>query len=283
MGKIRLSDSEKKLLLLLLAILLFVGSYFIGFRRSTAAAEAIEAENAKNRQLIGQLENMVNRQEEVQEETKAAAQAVEDIKAKYPSDMTVEKAVAVVQEMEDATGVEVADISFVMNNLVMAFSEVAQQPDPDPAAAAAAAAAGQTEPQAAEQTEGQAGTPQEGQPAGYYAALTMNYQAGYENLKKMAEYVRGMQDRATIPTISAAYDSETGRLTGTMTLNLYYLTETGREYEPPQFPGIGAGVSDIFKSGAGSVVSNDSQESGSENDQGETDDGTEADAETEPQ
>lgn len=268
MKKLRLSDSEKRLLLLLLALILFVGAYFIGFRRNVTAAEAIEKDNAEKSAMIAQLETMVNRQAEVEARTVEAKQNVEEITAKYPPAMTVEKAITVVQDMENATGIEVLDINFVMDNLLLDFSGMT-------AGTAENAEGGEAQ----EQTE-QAAAPSN-EPKGYYASLTMNYAAGYDSLKKLADYVPELQDRATIPAISAAYDSETGKLAGTMTVNLYYLTETGREYEEPKLSGIGKGVSDIFKSGVGRVVSSDSQESDSENDQEDTDDGTDADTDTE--
>ena len=50
----------------------------------------------------------------------------------------------------------------------------------------------------------------------------------------------------TISDTSASFDSETGGLSGTMTLNMYYLMNTGKEYIPPEFEGISKGVTNIF-------------------------------------
>lgn len=44
----------------------------------------------------------------------------------------------------------------------------------------------------------------------------------------MIAYVNAFQDRTTITQFTAAFDDATGKLTGEMTLNMYYITNTGK-------------------------------------------------------
>ena len=254
MKKLKISDSEARLLCFLLALLFLAGSYFLVFNRCVTKASEIEASNEQKQTLINQLESMVNRQAEVEKETAEYNQQVEEIIAKYPSNLTTEKAIAIVQNIEDMTEMHVSNISFLMDNLLGDISTFGST----------AVATGDTvtdgtatDPAAVSQT------PSGDTPIGYYASLSMNYEASYDSFKEMITYIYGLQDRMTIPAITAAYDNETGMISGVMTVDLYYLTNTGKEYEPPVVEGIQSGVSDIFRSG-GVGIRNSERETGND-------------------
>lgn len=223
MSKMKLSNSEERLLLLLLALILIAGSYFFIFNKSVTKAAEIEASNEEKRQKVAELEMMVDRQAEVEAQTAECNRLVEEIIAKYPSDVTTEKAIAIVQEVENMSDMHVSSISFLMDNLIgdiTALNATAETVQSIPADAK----------------------------VGYYAALSMNYDASYEGFKEMVAYISGLKDRVTIPSISATYDNETDRLAGVITIHLYYLTNTGKEYEEPEISGIGRGSENVFQS-----------------------------------
>lgn len=81
---------------------------------------------------------------------------------------------------------------------------------------------------------------------GYYASIGIRYEASYEGLKDMIAYVNKFKDRTTIAQFSASFDNSTGKLTGDMTLNMYYLENTGKDYVPPVFENMPKGVNNIF-------------------------------------
>lgn len=282
--KIKLSDSEKKLLLIFLSLLFVAAAYFLVFQRNMAKAQEIEAANIEAAAKVLQLEAMVARQAQVEEQTAECLQTVDDIIAKYPSDVTTEKAIAFIQDLENATGMKVTDINFLMNNLVGVVTAV-QTPAPAPAADtdtaadgsdlnAADAAASDTAAADASASAAEVDTALQGNvPAGYYATVSMSYQTSYQGLKDIVKYITSQKDRMTIPAITVSYDETTGGLSGVLTVNMYYLTNTGREYEPPTVRGINRGVTDIFRSSGIGVPSQGADVSGEnggeENEEGE--------------
>lgn len=254
MKKIEVSDSDKRLLIILLALILLAGSYFLVFNRYTAKAAEVEKTNVTDRQEVQKLEGMAQREDEVRKETEEMNQHVEDIIAKYPADVTTEKAIAVVKAMEDSTGVKITQTSFLMDNLVADLSTLtaAEESVSSDTAEEQTDAADTAEDNAdaadSAADEGTASEAAAGSIAGYYAALTMNYEASYDDFKKMVAYIKSLEDRTTITAAASAYDSETGLLSGTITVNMYYLTGTGKEYKAPQIDGIQKGVNNIFGS-----------------------------------
>lgn len=230
MKKIKLSNSEVRLLLLLLALICFAGSYFLIFRKSVDKAAEIEALNEEMRVEVAELERMVGRQQDVETETAEKKQLIEDIIAKYPSYLTTEKTIAVVQDIEDKTGMHVSSISFLSDNAIG-----------DIATLTASASTAETEEGAVQAVDSNGNV-------GYYTALSMNYDASYEEFKEMITYINNLKDRVTVSAISATYDNEINRISGVMTMNLYYLTNTGKEYKAPEISGIGSGTKNIFES-----------------------------------
>ena len=69
MKKFVITDSEKKLLLIVLAIGILVLAYFFGYTKLTEQAVAIENSNRQDESTVATLEDMVNRQAQTIAET----------------------------------------------------------------------------------------------------------------------------------------------------------------------------------------------------------------------
>ena len=76
--------------------------------------------------------------------------------------------------------------------------------------------------------------------------LSTNYSCTYEQLKKMIDYINAYPERMNIDSISIAFDSETNGLKGNLTLNLFAVTGTGKEYTEPDISGLSMGNGNIF-------------------------------------
>lgn len=232
--KFKISDSEMRLILLLLAILLLALGYFVGYNKTMTMAQEIEAQNAVYNETVKKLESMVSRQAEVEQDTANRRQNIQDIIEKYPSNLTTEKIICIIQDMENTSGAMVSNISFQLDTTLRAFTAVS----------------GDTETLIP--------------PTGMYAAMSMNYVASYENYQQMVYYINSMKDRSTVPAISAAYDQTIDMVSGVMTVNMYYLTNTGKEYEAPD-PGFHTkGVESIFGAGDGIIEENGEEEEAEE-------------------
>jgi len=76
--------------------------------------------------------------------------------------------------------------------------------------------------------------------------LSTNYSCTYEQLKKMIDYINAYPERMNIDAISVSYDSEKNALKGNLTLNLFAVTGTGKEYTAPDISGLSLGTGNIF-------------------------------------
>lgn len=241
--KKKISDSELRLLLLLLSVVLLAAAYFFVYDRNVKAAQELEAQNEIDRATVARLEGMVAVRAQVEAETEQLRQNIKDIIAKYPSDMTTEKAITILQNIENNTGMDVPNVSFLMNNLLMNFTYPAEETNIPP--------------------------------TGYYASLSMNYTASYGNFKQMLAYIASLKDRMIAPTVSVTYDQVTDMVSGSIMMNLFYLKDTGKEYEAPVIYDIDKGVESIFGAGDGIVINPENDESEGEEDAEGTEGATE--------
>lgn len=263
MNKIKISDSDKRLLIIFFAIVILACSYFFIFNKGMTKASELEAQNEQDSAKVQQMQQMEASLPQVKENIQNMKQTQADIIAKYPSDMTTEKTIESLQDYEDhSSDFHITDITFAMRMpLVGAVDTTAAgsstdetDSSADTADGAADSAAGDTSATADTKSAGEktddaaadASADTVGNVAGYYASIGIRYEASYNGLKEMIAYVNAFQDRTTITQFTAAFDDTTGKLTGEMTLNMYYITNTGKEYVPPVFDFMPKGVSNIF-------------------------------------
>lgn len=259
MNKIRISDSDKRLLIIFFAIVLLACSYFFVFNKGMNKASELEAQNAEDSAKVQQMQQMEASLPQVKENIENMKQTQADIIAKYPSDMTTEKSIESLQDYEDhSSDFHITDITFAMRMPLVGAADTtaagSSTDATDTADGAADSAAGDTSATADTQSTGDgtddaatdASADTAGNVYGYYASIGIRYEASYNGLKEMIAYVNAFQDRTTITQFTAAFDDATGKLTGEMTLNMYYITNTGKEYVPPVFDFMPKGVSNIF-------------------------------------
>lgn len=262
MNKIKISDSDKRLLIIFFAIVLLACSYFFVFNKGMNKASELEAQNAEDRAKVQQMQQMEASLPQVKEKIENMKQTQADIIAKYPSDMTTEKSIESLQDYEDhSSDFHITDITFAMRMPLVGAADTTAAGSSTDAADSSTETADGTSDSAADDTSATTDTTADTQStedgtddattdasvvAGYYASIGIRYEASYSGLKEMIAYVNEFKDRTTITQFSATFDDATGKLTGEMTLNMYYITNTGKDYVPPVFDFMPKGVSNIF-------------------------------------
>ena len=250
MNKIKLSDSDKRLLIIFLAILMVAASYFFVFNKSMSKASEVEESNTKDQTTVQQMEQMEAALPQVRENMKKLKQKQADIIAKYPSDIKTEKVIWILQDIEDHNDYHISNISFVMSNpLALTSTDGTEVEDTEADDSSTETAEEETTDPEVNESD----TTSLPSVTGYYASIGVEYDATYEGLKDMLAYVNEYSDRMTITEFTSTVDSETGRLTGDMTFKMYVITNTGKDYVEPKFDMMLKGVQNIFGNNAGTA------------------------------
>ena len=115
MNKIKISDSDKRLLIIFFAIVILACSYFFIFNKGMTKASELEAQNEQDSAKVQQMQQMEASLPQVKENIENMKQTQADIIAKYPSDMTTEKTIESLQDYEDhSSDFHITDITFAM-------------------------------------------------------------------------------------------------------------------------------------------------------------------------
>ena len=86
----------------------------------------------------------------------------------------------------------------------------------------------------------------------YKSGMSINITCGYTALKKIVDFINSYSlnshyERMNIENFSSKYNSETGLLSTSMTVNLYGVSDENHKYEPPVLEDIEIGNENIFK------------------------------------
>ncbi|RHS61137.1 hypothetical protein DW958_15475 [Ruminococcus sp. AM46-18] len=83
-------------------------------------------------------------------------------------------------------------------------------------------------------------------PVLYRTQDSMQFTGTYASLKDMVDYLADQSGRMTLDNVNASFDSSTGNLTGSITVNLFSMAGTGKTYTEPDAGSVAYGTDNIF-------------------------------------
>lgn len=293
--ELKLTQRDKKLLLVAASLVLFAVSYFLIYQRNINAAQEIKASNEALKSKVQELTLMQDQEGDKKEETKRLRRKTEDMEAGFPVDLSTADIILMLDDMEAEAGMQISSATFTEHQIFytgMASGDGAalssQTTDTTANTAASTSAGttantttGTTTDKTANTTTGtttgttanktadttanaSAGTSVDttihangadtGNAAvtnkftGMKSTVSISFKTTYEGLKKAIDFINENSSRMTIGELNTTYDTATGNLTGSMTVNMYMLTGSGVEktYEPPAMDDIKTGRDNIF-------------------------------------
>lgn len=252
MGRMnKITEKEKRLLLILVSVLILVGSYQFGYQKFHSMAVELES---RNQELTGKLMELQQKQakkEKMIEETTEYTNQANEILNQFPQSLTQEKNIIFVTELEQYAGMTVDSVAFNETTLFYSPESPSNSSDADMG------------------NDTEDGTFEEGIETdntstnstgletktnestvknivtGYETTMILTYQSTYEGLKKAIDFINTYKEKRHISDITASFDMTTGNLSGTISVVLYE-TENGAGYEAPALHSIGVGKDNIF-------------------------------------
>ncbi len=206
--RVRIPKKAKRLLLYVGGLALVAVVYVFVFQNMQLKNQELDTTVSHLRTEQSQLLEMKNAQKEHEQDMQSMNAEIEDMLVKFPQDNMEEDALAFANSLEEKTGVEIDDVYFAGKNLV-----------------------------------------NKGENSGYvlYAdPVEYNFTGGYMEMKKLAAAITGASAKKNIESIILTYDSETGKLRGTMTINQFSLNGEGQEYQPSDISGVNVGNKNPF-------------------------------------
>ena len=217
------NDIKVFFLVLVLVVLAAVVSYFYLYMPMVEKRNDLIKENYDLEVRLINLKNLTTKQNDYIKGINESTEKIQSVLNKYSAGNTPEKNIMMAMLMEERVEIRLPNLSFTQPGVITSV----QMP------IVTESASGKYTIQ-------------------YYdvnllkETMTTNYVCTYEQLKKMIDFINAYPERMNIEAITNAYDSETKGLKGNLTLNLFAVTGTGKDYQPPKIDDLSVGKDNIF-------------------------------------
>jgi len=216
------NDVKAFFLVFILVIIAAVLAYIYLFMPLVEKRNTLLTENHEMDERLINLRNMAVDEDIFKMGINESSKSIKKLMNHYSAGNTPEKTIMMVDSMEKKVGIRLPNLTFSQPTLVTTVKM----------------------PMVTENETGYA--------IEYYdvnlmqETLSTNYACTYEQLKKMIDYINAYPERMNIEAITIAYDTETNGLKGNITMNLFAVTGTGKEYTAPDISGLSMGTGNIF-------------------------------------
>ena len=258
-----ISMRDKKILLMFLGLGIFAGGYFFGYRPQMEEAESIQASNVPLQERLNDLLDLAENREFYLEETDSINAKIDEYTSEFPADIRSEDGIVLAQNMEDSLDMSISNVGLGTREFIAALDGSTEDPLIDmPDETLSEQANAQTQSQIDEiegaDTQGEKDLQNASDAEAENVAMTlttpvlyrtqdsMQFTGTYASLKDMVEYLSDQIGRMTLDNVNASFDSSTGNLSGSITINLFSMAGTGKAYTEPDAGSVAYGTNNIF-------------------------------------
>jgi hypothetical protein len=269
--KTKLTRKQMRLLLTLISIAIFASSYVFIYLKYVDLTESTKTQTQELYKKIAIREQELSELEIKKENTTTMTEQYEDIIKIYPVNITKEDNYMFIEEMEASLNMKIPSVTINDNTTFFTTilpirnekgeEMVINQPVDEVqtstlvennTAAPAAEDLGEleetiaTDNSATELPETNTDQVAPQVMTGIIGSITINFQTTYQGFKRLVDYINHYPEKTSIANASLSFDSNTGGLIGSMVINRYALTGSGKVYEVPYIDDISIGTKNIF-------------------------------------
>lgn len=212
----KITDRDKKLLCVVAAIIIIFCAWYFGYRLLTEKNTELEEGNKKLTTTLNNLKVMKANEKKYNEETPIFLKEYDEDIQKYDAGFSQEHTLMFLDEIQQRTGVWISQAGMSQTEQVYSFGNIKS-----------------TNPYVESRNAYQSDY------VGYKTTITTSFQGTYQNYKDMISFLNNYKYRCTINSMSTTYNSETGVVTGSMTINQYAITGNDRDFSNVN---IGVGI-----------------------------------------
>lgn len=263
----KISERDKKLLLMFAGIVLLALSYFLVYTPQMDEADSIEAENTVLRNRLNELMEMEENRDFYEEEIRRMDAEISNYCQTFPADIREEDGILLAGSMEKKIDMRISNAGLGKKEFIASLDgSVESAPEVEKRQNLSAKGAQKTQDQLneLEGTDEEAvvgsvdnlGNPEKElqefirdakwNPTLYRTRDTFQFVTDYKGLKRAVNYLHSQTGRITVDSVSASFDSSTGMLSGNMGINLYSMSNAGAVYEEPEAGHVKLGTKNIF-------------------------------------
>ncbi|MCM1261645.1 MAG: hypothetical protein NC313_14505 [Butyrivibrio sp.] len=247
----KVSKRDVMIIMIVVGVLAVALTYFYVFSSYQEKTEDLVAQNVKLQQQINDLQNKQQNQGFYETEMERMLNAIDDIYQVFPVDVREEDVILLGINQEIISPMELNSISISLVSDVDFTVDTAQTEREYTYGLGEGDVLG-VEDEVAAEAPTQTNDPTSTTGMLRNRQATYNYTVSYEGLKRSIQHICNQTNRVAIDSLTASFDTSTGLLVGSTTLNMYLVPDQDKPYVQPNFSAVLLGTDNIF----GTIVIN---------------------------
>ena len=219
-GMLKISERDKKLLIVVMAVLIMALAYFFGYSNLSSQVDTLSTKKANLEVTKKDLKEKNNNKQKYITDTDKLSKAYAILMDKYDSGSSQPNTIEFFNKTEDVTGAWVKSLALSPKTSIYKFGQIASS-----------------------NVNGKSNYTSN--LTGYKSTINIAYESDYSQWKNFIKYVNTYADKSTIDALSASYNEATGVVTGTASISLYSIEGGKRDYKEPSFD-VKTGTGNIF-------------------------------------
>ncbi len=219
-GMLKVSERDKKLLIVVMAVLIMALAYFFGYSNLSAQVDELSTKKTSLETTKRDLkEKNANKQKYIND-TDKLSKACTVLIDKYDSTTSQPNAIEFFNKTEDVTGVWVKSLSLSPATVLYKFGQIAS-------------------------SNVNGTSSYTSNLVGYKSSINISYEGDYSQWKNFVKYINTYASKSTIDSLTATYNDSTGVVSGTASISLYAIQGGDRKATEPKFD-VKTGTDNIF-------------------------------------
>lgn len=256
-----MSARDKKLLIILAGIAVLALTYFFVFVPQANKREKLQSENMQLKSQYNQLSKLAAKADEYTEKTKTMSDEMQTVYDNFPSYLQIENGIMDAVSIEKSTNTSISELTVGSPVAIDVNNPSGDGENADDSQNSTQSSEAQdsettergstdtqsTDDGSASQNTGD--TSSKSSVTGYQlydVNSVMSFTTEYHGLKTMLSEVIGSSNKKTISTLNVSYDESTGKVSGEMQMDSYFLYGLDKPYEPPVIPSVPHGTTNLF-------------------------------------
>ena len=229
-NKAKISDRDKKILFIVGGLAILALAYFLGFQKMMEKRSTLVEENITLEQEVNKLLGMVANKAKVEQETQQYQTDREKILANYPPELRTQDVIYQLDLMEqEVKNLVLETEGYTMNQIFFSNGALLDAAVQDVAVAPA-------------DTTGGTATAI----TGYRSDINTTCKTDYKSLIKMIDFINNNENRMVIDNVTLNQGEGEKQINCSMTLKMYAVSGTEKEYKDPAVPSGKTGKDELF-------------------------------------
>ena len=219
-GMLKVSERDKKLLIVVMAVLIMALAYFFGYSNLSAQVDELSTKKTSLETTKRDLKEKNNNKQKYINDTDKLSKACTVLIDKYDSTTSQPNAIEFFNKTEDVTGVWVKSLSLSPATVLYKFGQIAS-------------------------SNVNGTSSYTSNLVGYKSSINISYEGDYSQWKNFVKYINTYASKSTIDSLTATYNDSTGVVSGTASISLYAIQGGDRKATEPKFD-VKTGTDKIF-------------------------------------